>query len=272
MFSHDQKVEFPTFISKFEKKIYSQNGEDGVIENIFNDIGFTNKKFIEFGFHFNECNSRYLIEKYDFSGLFIDSNIPIPGEKHKIDNLFFHKEWITKDNINNIIEQYFKGDIDFLSIDIDGIDLYVLDSINVINPRVICVEICASIGNELSVTVAYDEKFDRHDKHPSGFYCGGSLKATINVMKKKGYKFVGCVAGLNAFFVRNDCKLKNFKELTCKEGWNPHLTRTFQKQKRWDGTTRALTQDEQFNWIKRLKWIEVTDDGIITDKVFKITW
>ena len=64
-----------------------------------------------------------------------------------------------------------------------------------------CIEYCASIGKDLSVTVAYKDDFDRHKEHESGFYCNASLKGAINVMRKKGYTFVGTVYGLNAFHI-----------------------------------------------------------------------
>jgi hypothetical protein len=250
-------------INQYEKRVFSQNGEDGVIEHIFNNIGLTNKIFVEFGFHMDQNNSRNLIENNGFTGLFIDSNIPKNYSNKTVNNIHYHEDWITKNNINQIISKYYKGNIDFLSIDVDGIDLYLLDTINVVNPRVICIEYCASIGNELSVTVKYRDNFNRHKEHPSGFYCNGSLQANINVMKKKGYKFVGSVQGLNAFFVRNDCNLNNLKELTCVEGWQPHYGRTYTKAKRWNGEFKKVSIEEQYEWIKDLEWINVDEFGNI---------
>lgn len=250
-------------LSLHEKKVYSQNGEDGVIDYIFSKIGFTNKKFCEFGFHYNENNSRHLIEKHNFKGLFIDSEVPKAYRNKCINGIHFHQDWITLKNINELIGKYLQGNIDFLSIDVSGTDLWLLDAINVISPRLVCIEYCSSMGKELSVTVEYADKFIRHDYHKSGFYCNASLKANINVMKKKGYSFVGTVFGLNAFFVRNDCNFNGLKALTCEEGWRPHHTRTYKKCKRFDGTYRALTPSEQFDIIKDLNWIEVDDDGNI---------
>ena len=241
---------------------YSQNHEDLAIETIFKNIGFKTKIFVEFGFNWEENNSRHLIEKYGFSGLFIDSNVP-DLMKQDAKGVHLHQQWITRDNINGIISDYYTGEIDFLSIDVDGVDLYLLDCINVISPRLVCIEYCASIGKDLSVTVPYKDNFDRHTEHPSGFFCNASLKANINVMKKKGYKFVKSVAGLNAFFVREDCDLNELKELTCEEGWEPHYARTYQVHPRWDGTTRSLSPEIQFDWIKDLPWVAVSNEGII---------
>lgn len=254
-------------ISKFEKKVFSQNGEDGVIQHIFKNIGFKSKIFVEFGYHMNENNTNNLIMENGCKGLCIDGNMP--KGTHRQGDIFFHSEWITRGNINDIIGKYFKGDIDFLSIDVDGNDLYLLDTINVVNPRVVCIEFCASIGKEHAATVVYRDDFDRHKAHPSGFYCNASLKANVNVMKKKGYKFVGCVAGLNAFFVRNDCEMNELKEVTCDEGWQPHFSRTHEVHRRYDGTTRKLSPEEQYDWIKGLDWVMVSDDGIIEEENIK---
>ena len=46
-------------ITHFHKSIYSQNGEDGIIKEIFKRIGLTNKYFIEFGVHGIKNNSTY---------------------------------------------------------------------------------------------------------------------------------------------------------------------------------------------------------------------
>jgi hypothetical protein len=250
-------------INIYEKSVFSQNGEDGVIEHIFNNIGFTNKIFVEFGFHYNQNNSKNLINNHNFKGLFIDGNVPNNIKNKTINDITYREEWITKNNINNIISKHYTGNIDFLSIDVDGVDLYLLDEINVINPRLVCIEYCSSIGKDLSVTVKYKDDFDRHKEHPSGFYCNASLKATINVMKKKNYKFVASVYGLNAFFVRNDCDLNLLKELTCEEGWQPHHSRTYEDSRRYDGKNRKVSIEEQFNLIKDLEWIKVNDNGII---------
>ena len=252
-------------INNFEKKKFSQNGEDGVIEYIFKNIGFSNKIFVEFGYHHNQNNSKNLIINHNFKGLFIDSDVPILYKNKTVDGIHYNQSWITKKNINDIIGNYYSGNIDFLSIDVDGVDLYLLNAITVIEPRVVCIEYCASIGKDLSVTVQYKDDFDRHKENKWGMYCNASLKANINVMKKKGYKFVGTVYGLNAFFVRNDCNLNHLKELTCEEGWQPHHGRTHECHRRCDGRIRKISIQEQFDLIKDLNWVEVDDHGNILE-------
>ena len=62
-------------LSRYYKKIYSQNGEDGVINYIFKQIGFKNKITLEIGAHWHECNSRNLIENFGFKGVIIDYSL-----------------------------------------------------------------------------------------------------------------------------------------------------------------------------------------------------
>lgn len=236
-------------LNKFYKKVYSQNGEDGVIEKIFEEIGFKSKISVEIGAHWYECNTRNLIEKYKFKGFLFDASIQ---EDIKDRNVIAVKKWLTKENINETIKKEITGEIDFLSIDVDGVDLHLLSEINVINPRLICIEYCASIGKDISATVPYKSNFDRHKENKSGFYCNASLLGYINLLKNRGYKFIGTVYGLNAFFVRQDCNLKKMRELTCSEGFEPHYGRTF---------IRGISVESQFNIIKNLKWIKVGEDG-----------
>ena len=123
-----------------------------------------------------------------------------------------------------------------------------------------CVEYCASIGKDLSVTVHYKDDFNRHKEHKSGMYCGGSLLANIRVMKKKGYKFIGTINGLNAFFVRDE---EPMDEMSIDEGFESHYARTYESHPRYDGTCRTMTQEEQYFTIKDLTWINVNREGVI---------
>ena len=240
---------------------YSQNNEDAVIEDIFKLIGFRSKRFVEFGFHCNENNSRNLIENHNFKGLFIDSDI---NECLRANHFYRKRDrdgqrlikvrnyFLSKKNINVAINRHYEGEIDFLSIDVDGVDLHLLDTINVIEPRVICIEYCASIGKDRSVTVKYKDNFDRHKEHNSGMYCNASLRATVNVMRKKGYKLVATVFGLNALFVKND---EPMDEVSIDEAFESH-----------HGRTKTMTQEEQYNIIKDLEWINVNEKGEIKNE------
>jgi len=51
-------------LMNYGKKRYSQNSEDGIIEEIFRRVGTTNRFFVEFGVEDGtENNTRFLLEK-----------------------------------------------------------------------------------------------------------------------------------------------------------------------------------------------------------------
>jgi hypothetical protein len=92
-----------------------------------------------------------------------------------------------------------------LSIDIDGNDYWIWDSINVVNPRIVICEYNSVFGDEHCVTIPYSADFVRQNVHSSNLYFGASLGALSMLAERRGYFFVGCnSAGNNAFFVRKD--------------------------------------------------------------------
>lgn len=190
-------------------KVYSQNDEDGIIEEIFNRIGTTNKIFVEFGVENGlECNSHYLLHK-GWRGLWIEGN---PEAFKEIFSKFFPvirtgqlsvvNAFITKDNINHWISTVkIGGEIDLLSIDVDGNDYYVWQAINVVRPRVVVIEYNAKFPPNHEWKMAYNENhiWDGSD------WQGASLKALELLGRKLGYRLVGTnFTGSNAFFVRQE--------------------------------------------------------------------
>jgi hypothetical protein len=187
-------------LSKYEKKVYSQNGEDGVLEKIFDLINPTNKFFVEFGCgNGSECNTRYLRQFHGFDGLLLDSNY----ESNLTLNL--HKEFITKDNINILFQKYnVPLEFDLLSIDIDGNDFYVWNSLIEYTPRVVVIEYNAAHLPDEDKVILYDEKF-RWDRTN---YFGASILAYYRLGGKKGYSLVYAEnSGVNIFFIRDDILL-----------------------------------------------------------------
>ena len=146
-------------------KVYSQNDEDGIIEEIFNRIGTTNKIFVEFGVsNCLECNSHYLLHK-GWRGLWIE------GSRKHFDEMFARffpvirigqlgciNAFITKNNINDLIQSAkISGEIDLLSIDIDGNDYYVWEAINVVRPRAVVIEYNAKFPPPVEWIMEYEE-------------------------------------------------------------------------------------------------------------------
>ena len=206
-FINQKKEEFD--INFFEKKIYSQNGEDGILEFIFNSIGTTNKFFVELGVGDGlECNSRYLLEK-GWNGIMIDA---VTNNQSAI-----KKEFITAENVNDILEKYDIPRIfDLLSIDIDYNTYWIWKAISHYIPRVVVIEYNSSVPYNESLVVKYDPvaKWDGTN------YFGASLLALFHLGNSMGYTLVGCDSkGINAFFVKNDLlverkiKKRNVKDL-----------------------------------------------------------
>ena len=198
-------------------KVYSQNDEDGIIEEIFNRIGTTNKLFVEFGVQNGlECNTHYLLHK-GWRGLWIEGSKQFFDEilvrffpVLRIGQLGCLNAFITKDNINDLIsESEIKGEIDLLSIDIDGNDYYVWEAINVISPRVVVIEYNAKFPPNHVWKMAYNEKYVWE-----GSDCqGASLKALELLGRELGYRLVGTnLNGVNAFFVRQELAGNRFIE------------------------------------------------------------
>lgn len=204
-----ERLASPKCLEQYGYKVFSQNDEDGIIAGIFNRIGMTNKIFIEFGVQNGlECNTHYLLF-HDWKGLWIEGSPKYCGEilekfRTVINSgqLKIANEFIMRENINDIfVDNGFSGEIDLLSIDIDGNDYHIFEAITSVNPRVVIIEYNAKFPPDCYWVMQYDEKYiwDGSDKQ------GASLKALNSLAIEKGYQLVGTnYNGVNAFFVRQD--------------------------------------------------------------------
>lgn len=205
-------VERPNDLSKFEFKVFSQWGEDGIIDWLVDQLSPLPEIFIEFGVEdYTEANTRFLLMNRNWRGLVIDGSRQAIEKVRRSDlhwrhDLTAQASFITRDNINKLFrENGFSDEIGLLSVDIDGNDYWVWEAINSINPAIVVAEYCAHFGDLHAVSIPYKEDFTRHSGHFSGQYFGASLKALTYLGSKKGYTFIGTnSAGINAFFVRND--------------------------------------------------------------------
>jgi hypothetical protein len=182
-------------LNAYERKVYSQNGEDGILEELFRRIGTKDKFFVEFGVQDgSECNTRYLKDTKGWTGLWMDGD----GDDTEVKRAF-----ITAENINSLFEQYgVPHEFDLLSIDIDGNDLWVWKAIdNVYQPRAVAIEYNGTIPPWKSTSIAYDPNHLWDETN----YFGASLKALNKLAEQKEYRLVCCdKRGVNAFFVRAD--------------------------------------------------------------------
>lgn len=202
----------PETLADVEFGVYSQWGEDGILQHLVHNVPVKNKTFIEFGVEdFEEANCRFLMEANNWSGYVID------GSERKIDKLrastgYWRHDlaaecsFITKDNISRLLDgSGFDVDLGVLSIDLDGMDYWIARELTHWQPRILVLEYNSVFGFERAVTVPYDPAFQRTQAHSSNLYWGASLKALHRLADRWGYGLVGTnVAGNNAFFVRRD--------------------------------------------------------------------
>ena len=209
-----------------EFKVFSQFGDDGIIQYLVNGVDIPNKTFIEFGVgNYTESNTRFLVLNDNWTGLVMDGS-----EKNikyiKQDAIHWRHDltavcaFVDRENINQLFRNNgFAGEIGLLSIDIDGNDYWIWDAIEVVDPATVIVEYNSHFGCRHAVTVPYDAQFDRAITHFSYQFWGASLKALYLLAERKGYQFVGCCSGgNNAYFVKKG-RLGVVKPLTVEEGY-----------------------------------------------------
>jgi hypothetical protein len=179
-----------------ERRVCSQNGEDGVLEALFARLGTTNKYFVEFGVEDGtECNTAYLLQE-GWTGLMMDGAGVCRNPLATI-----HREFVTAENINSLLRKHaVPQQFDLLSIDIDGNDFWVWSAIKA-RPRVVVIEYNASVPPGVRSAIAYDPQFVTNGTD----YFGASLLALKELGQRKGYTLVYCErAGVNAFFVADE--------------------------------------------------------------------
>ena len=200
-------------LSDAEVKVYSQWGEDGILDYLCESLGVERPKMIEVGAgNFTECNSRFLVEFRNASATLIDADTNLEKNVRESDlfwktHLYSITEWVSTSNINSIISSAIQkmGGLDIFSLDLDGNDYWILKEANLGSTKVVVVEYNSIFGSEISVSVPKDERFDRSEKHYSWLYYGANLKAYVDLLETKGFIFVGTNrVRSNAFFVRKD--------------------------------------------------------------------
>ena len=257
----DGPIAAPPSPSQFEQcefKVHSQHGEDGIVLEIFSRIGVTDRRFVEFGFgNGSQCISANLSLNFGWQGLLMDASqrhVELAREFYRrrlgrrSANVKIVQCLVTADNIDaTLAREGMAGQIDLLSIDVDGNDYWLWQAISAVCPRLVVIEYNASLGPERSVTVKYDANFDYRAKHRNGFYHGASLAALAKLARQRGYILAACdSSGTNAFFVHQGAASGKLDELQVPEAYYPPA-----------GRCKALALDEQFDQIKHMDFEQV---------------
>ncbi len=187
----------------------SQNGEDGIIDVLKNQLIKSNRYFIEIGTADGmENNSAWLLVTENFNGIMIEADkklakraasfLKMYNQSIKVINRF-----VTKDNIDFLKSDSQFLDPDFFSLDIDSMDYYVAKAVldSGIKPKIFCVEYNSAFGPEKQLTIKYSDNFTIGKDH-SRLYYGVSINAWKKLFHENGYRFVTVDNnGVNAFFV-----------------------------------------------------------------------
>jgi hypothetical protein len=196
-------------------RIFSQFDEDGIILFLLGAIGIGPAKFVDIGGGDGiwASNCANLAFNLGFHGLFIDGDSDSVArgraiyQKHHDTSFYpprFQHAIATRSNVNHILRDAgFEGEIDLLSIDIDGNDYWIWEAIECVSPRIVLIETHVEFGLK-SIVVPYDETYVWHrGRHPH--YLGASPMAMTKLAKRLGYRLVGANRfGFNVFYLRND--------------------------------------------------------------------
>lgn len=222
-------------LNKYEYQVYSQNGEDGLINEILRRLDINKGFFVEIGIQNGlETNTTYLLMQ-GWKGLWIEAG----NEYYDQIETTFRKELLSKDltlsknfvnceNIEALLDEHnIPLDFEVLSIDIDSNDYWIWKKIQKYRPKVIVIEYNAFFPSEDNWVMDYDP----NKKWDSSTVFNASLRSLNNLANEKGYQIVACsISGVNAFFIRKDLINDRFKMLELDQIYHPiryYLKRDF---------------------------------------------
>jgi len=253
-----------------EFKVFSQYGEDGILQYLIREAGITREEqiFIEFGVqNYLESNTRFLLQNDHWKGLIIDGNSAYMESVRQSDLYWRHDitalaAWIDRDNINDLfVQSGFKGQIGILSIDIDGNDYWVWERIEAVNSVIVVVEWNSVFGPDHAVSIPYDPAFDRATAHYSCLYWGASMAAFESLADRKGYALLGSnKVGNNLFFVRRD-RLGSLRPQTTRSAY---VESRFRDSRDSKGRLNFLSGHARYDQIHDLPLIDVITNKVTT--------
>jgi hypothetical protein len=187
-------------LNEYSENVYSQSGEDGILERLLELIGERNRFCVEFGawdgLHLSNCAN--LIRNKGYLGVLIEA------DEHRYAELETNYQGFpnattlralvgfgTGDNLDTLLSDIpMPEDPDVLSVDIDGNDYHAWASIQRLRPKVVCIEFNPTVPNAVDFVQAADSSIRQ----------GCGIRSLVNLGKEKGYE-LACCTSWNAFFV-----------------------------------------------------------------------
>ncbi len=205
----------PRHLEGYAQQILSQHGEDGITYELLKRVGMETRKCVELGSGSNGGNAGFMIAGLGYRGLLVDGDPDLAG----IAQATFGElgtdvtsDWVTREGVDDLLASHgFEGEIDYLGIDLDGIDWWIWEALSIAQPRIVVVEYNAIFGPKVSATIAYHQDFSRKARMPDEEwvwpkgYFGASFTAFERLADRKGYRLVtGAPDSTNAYFIRKD--------------------------------------------------------------------
>ncbi len=255
-------------LTEVEFSVFSQWGDDGIIDWLCKNIPIKNRIFIEIGTeNYRESNTRFLLMNKNWSGHLFEGNSKFVNEI-KTQSIYWkydlnaHNIMVDKSNIDKKIKSLnLPKEIGLLSLDIDGIDYWVWEKISVVEPIIFVCEFNSVLGDKRAITVPYNSKFYRSKYHYSNLAFGASLEAFKLLSKKKNYRFIGTnLNGVNAYFIKENYykfvknKIISIESFPSKirESRNKNLKKTF------------ISGVKRFDEIKKIGFFDLKKKKIIS--------
>jgi hypothetical protein len=204
-------------LNAFEHQVFSQNGEDGIIAEIFRRLGEETRYFVEIGAGDGLENNTVFLLQQGWRGIWIEADgknaqdiSDLQRDELASGRLGLINTFVSAENIADVLQRArVPSEFDLLSVDIDRNTYYVWKALKEFRPRVVVVEYNAQFPPHVDWKVEYEPDLLWNGT----MYFGASLKALEKLGTDLGYALVGCdLHGVNAFFVRSDLCSGRFHE------------------------------------------------------------
>ncbi len=194
-------------LTRYEHRVFSQNGEDGVLAELLHRVGVVSRWFVEFGIESGiQGNCVFLADVMGWSGLFLEPNEDASNELRRryaaIPAVRTQRAFVRPDNIEELLSQAgVPTEPDVLSIDVDGNDYWIWQALNAYTPRIVVIE----YNSQWPLNARWVQPYDPERQWQGTDNYGASLGALRALGEDKGYRLVHTeLTGVNAFFVRAD--------------------------------------------------------------------
>lgn len=255
-----------------EVSVFSQWGEDGIVDYLLEMLQISRPRCLEIGVgDYSEANTRFLVETRSAPAVIIDSN-PELRARLALEDIAWRGDltpvscFIDRDGVDSLVTGLFGDERpDLVSLDIDGVDYWVLERIPLEGTAIVICEFNALLGHRSPVSVPYSPTFSRWDSHYSGLYYGASLPAMVHLLASRGFALMGTTRScVNAFFVRSDLATQIPVEPLTPQDYPRHTARLIRDSRARDGRLDFLPPAQQRHTIADLPVVDVRSGRSLT--------